>query len=106
MQHTKTFYKIGRNKNISIIITNEEQLSVINELNRDFERTEKSNKKYVARCSSVEAMQEKDGFEIRSPSLSPEEELIRKENRAFAVRQINKAFNILTLRQKQVEQFV
>ena len=97
----KVVYQITRHKFEMIEVETEVQEQAVKELNKDFERTEKSEKTYNARYSSIEALQE-DGIDISSNSVPIDETLIAEEEKAEINSRVYSALKILTERQKQV----
>ena len=95
-------YQIARHKISKIEITNEEEERAVIEANRDFERTEKRDKRYRQRNFSLEAMEEEVGFEKADETSSPEESLIKSEGKAELRAQVRSALSCLTEKQREV----
>lgn len=103
----KVVYQITRYKMKVVEVENAEQETVVKELNRDFERIDKADKTYRARCSSLDYMSEIGGFEIFDETQqTPEEKLIKEESLNEIKIQVHKAMDMLTPRQKEMVKMV
>lgn len=95
-------YQISRHKISKIEITNEEEEKAVIEANRDFERTDKRDKRYRQRNFSLEAMEEEVGFEKADDMPSPEENLLEAEHKSELRSQVDLALACLTEKQREV----
>lgn len=106
MKTEKVVYQITRHKIAMVEVQTEQEKEIVENLNRDFERTDKANKTFTARCSSLEAMQEDNGFDIIDETESPEERMLENERRAAIKERIHKALKQLNPRQQEMVQMV
>lgn len=97
----KVIYKITKTTHEMIEVSTSEEESVVSELNRDTDRTEKSNARYQSRCSSYEELAPK-GFSIVDDGLTPEEGYIENEAREDLQRRVRSAISKLTARQQKI----
>lgn len=103
----KVIYQITRYKVETLEVESEEQEVLVKELNRDFERMEKADKTYRARCSSLDYMRENGSFEIiDEKQQSPEERLMEEESQRETKAQIHRAIGKLTPRQQEMVRMV
>ncbi len=103
----KVIYQITRYKIETVEVENAEQEALVKELNKDFERTDKADKTYHARCSSLDAIRESSGFEIIDEAeQSSEERMIEEESRNELKAKIHKAMDKLTPRQREMVKMV
>lgn len=93
----KVIYKITKQKYEIIEVNTPEEENIIEELNRDFERTEKANQRYRARCLSLDELYETQGFEIADDTQFDDEE----EKELFN-QKLHTAIVSLTPRQKEI----
>lgn len=94
----KVTYKIEQYQSVSVEVQTEEQENQIKELNREFERTERRNRRIQSKTDSLESMNEETGFEPADDSLNPEKLFEQKEMKDA----VAKAIVSLTQRQKIV----
>ena len=97
----KVTYKIEQFKSITIEVETEEQEKQIEELNRDFERTDRQDRRIKAKTESLDQMYEA-GYEPIDESLSPEEKYIENEENATLKKKIEKALGSLAEKQRTV----
>lgn len=103
----KVVYQITRYKIEMVEVENEQEEEMVRSLNRDFERMDKANKTYSARCSSLDYMREKDGFEIVDETNQTTEEQIIEEERKNEIKVlIHRAMDKLTPRQQEMVRMV
>lgn len=95
----KVIYKITKQKYEIIEVNTPEEEKIIEELNRDFERTEKANQRYRARCLSLDELYETQGFELADDSQSDDEDDVAQEK---FFENLHKAIDTLTEKQKLV----
>lgn len=93
----KVIYQITRHKVMLVEVKDEQEEKVVKDLNRDFERSDKQEKRAKARCTSLEMLYESEGFEIADPNSSVEEWLEKQEERKELYK------GIATLPKKQKE---
>lgn len=74
----KVTYKIEQFKSITIEVETEEQEKQIEELNRDFERTDRQDRRIKAKTESLDQMYEETGNEPVDEGESPEELMMLK----------------------------
>lgn len=98
----KVVYQVTRHKIEMVEVETPEQEEAVRALNRDFERTEKANKTYGARCSSLDELYETEGFEPQDDSPSPEESLMENFRQQSLRRVFARALSTLTERQRQI----
>lgn len=98
MSHRPVIYKIEQSQSVSVEVQTEEQENQIKELNREFERTERRNRRIQSKTDSLESMNEETGFELADDSLNPEKLYEQKEMKDA----VAKAMSGLTQRQKNV----
>lgn len=106
MKTEKVVYQITRHKIAMIDVQTEQEKEIVKNLNRDFERTDKADKTYAARCSSLEAMQEESGYDIIDEAETPEEQVFERERQAEIKAQVHKAIQQLNPRQQAMVQMV
>ena len=94
----KVTYKLEQTKSIIVEVETAEQEQKIKELNRDFERIDRQNRRIAAKTDSLERMYEETGYEIIDDGASPEEQYEQKELKNT----IAKAMEELTEKQKIV----
>lgn len=103
----KVIYQITRYKVENVEVESAEQEALVKELNRNFERTDKADKTYRIRCSSLDYMRENGNFEIIDVTQqSPEERLIEEENQNEIKAKIHSAMDKLTPRQQEMVRMV
>ena len=106
MKKEKVVYQITRHKIAMVEVQTEQEKEIVKNLNREFERIDKADKTYAARCSSLEAMREENGFDIIDESETPEEQFYEKERQAEIKKQIHKAIRQLNPRQQAMVQMI
>ena len=94
----KIYYKLEQSKSIIVEVETEEQERKIKELNRDFERIDRQNRRIAAKTDSLDRMYEETGYEVIDDGASPEEQYEQKELKNT----IAKAMEELTEKQKIV----
>lgn len=94
----KVTYKLEQTKSIIVEVETAEQEQKIKELNRDFERIDRQNRRIAAKTDSLERMYEETGYEVIDDGASPEEQYEQKELKNT----IAKAMEELTEKQKTV----
>lgn len=94
----KVTYKLEQTKSIIVEVETAEQEQRIKELNRDFERIDRQNRRIAAKTDSLERMYEETGYEVIDDGASPEEQYEQKELKNT----IAKAMEELTEKQKTV----
>lgn len=94
----KVTYKLEQTKSIIVEVETAEQEQKIKELNRDFERIDRQNRRIAAKTDSLERMYEETGYEVIDDGASPEEQYEQKELKNT----IAKAMEELTEKQKIV----
>lgn len=94
----KVTYKLEQTKSIIVEVETAEQEQKIKELNRDFERIDRQNRRIAAKTDSLERMYEETGYEVIDDGASPEEQYEQKELKNT----IAKAMEELTEKQKLV----
>lgn len=94
----KVIYKITKQKYEIIEVNTPEEEKIIEDLNRDFERTEKANQRYRARCLSLDELYETQGFELADDSQFDEDE----EEKERLNQKLHTAIASLTPRQKEI----
>lgn len=95
----KVIYKIAKQKYEIIEENTPEEEKIIEELNRDFERIEKANQRYRARCLSLDELYETQGFEIADDLQFDDEDDVFQEQ---FFENLHKAIDTLTEKQKLV----
>lgn len=105
MKKEKVIYQITRYKVATVEVASAEEKAAIEMLNRDFERMDKADKAYAARCSSLEEMQKK-GFDIIDESANPEEQMIENERKAELRERMRFVLKQLNSRQQEMVQMV
>lgn len=93
----KVIYQITRHKVTLVEVENEQQENIIKELNRDFEKTDKQEKRAKARCTSLEMLYESEGFKIADPNSSVEERMAEQEEH----NELYKGISTLAKKQKE-----
>lgn len=104
MAKKKVVYQITRTRYEMVEVETDEQEELIKELNRDFEREDKREKTARARCISLDAIYEKNGYEIADDTPSGEESYIEKTEREQFNARLYQAIESLTERQKEIIQ--
>lgn len=94
----KVTYKLEQTKSIIVEVETEEQERKIKELNRDFERIDRQNRRIAAKTDSLDRMYEETGYEVIDDGASPEEQYEQNELKNT----IAKAMEELTEKQKIV----
>ena len=94
----KVYYKLNRYQVTKVEVETAEQEQKIKELNRDFERIDRQNRRIAAKTDSLERMYEETGYEIIDDGANPEEQYEQKELKNT----IAKAMEGLTEKQKLV----
>lgn len=94
----KVTYKLEQTKSIIVEVETAEQEQKIKELNRDFERIDRQNRRIAAKTDSLERMYEETGYEVIDDGANPEEQYEQKELKNTIV----KAMEGLTEKQKLV----
>ena len=94
----KVTYKIEQFKSITVEVETEEQARQIEELNRDFERIDRQNRRIAEKTDSLDQMYEETGYEVIDDGASPEEQYEQNELKNT----IAKAMEELTEKQKIV----
>ena len=94
----KVTYKLEQTKSIIVEVETAEQEQKIKELNRDFERIDRQNRRIAAKTDSLERMYEEAGYEVIDDGANPEEQYEQKELKNT----IAKAMEGLTEKQKLV----
>ena len=94
----KVTYKLEQTKSIIVEVETAEQEQKIKELNRDFERIDRQNRRIAAKTDSLERMYEETGYEVIDDGASLEEQYEQKELKNT----IAKAMEELTEKQKIV----
>ena len=94
----KVTYKLEQTKSIIVEVETEEQEMKIKELNRDFERIDRQNRRIAAKTDSLDRMYEETGYEVIDDGASPEEQYEQNELKNT----IAKAMEELTEKQKIV----
>ena len=98
----KVTYKLEQTKSIIVEVETEEQEMKIKELNRDFERIDRQNRRIAAKTDSLERMYEETGYEPIGDTESPEEAMIRKTEKEELNKRIHNALGRLKPRQQQM----
>ncbi len=93
----KVIYQITRHKIQLVEVESEAEEMAVKFANRDFERSDKQEKRAMARCSSLELLYETEGFEIADPSSSVEADLEKQEE----YKELYKALKTLTPKQRE-----
>lgn len=75
----KVTYKLEQTKSIIVEVETAEQEQKIKELNRDFERIDRQNRRIAAKTDSLERMYEETGYEVIDDGANPEEQYEQKE---------------------------
>ena len=86
----KVTYKIEQFKSITIEVETEEQEKQIEELNRDFERTDRQDRRIKAKTESLDQMYEETGNEPVDEGESPEELMMLKLEKEKVRNALNK----------------
>ena len=94
----KVSYKLEQTKSIIVEVETAEHEQKIKELNRDFERIDRQNRRIAAKTDSLERMYEETRYEVIDDGASPEEQYEQKELKNT----IAKAMEELTEKQKIV----
>lgn len=94
----KVYYKLNRYQVTKVEVESAEQEQKIKELNRDFERIDRQNRRIAAKTDSLDRMYEETGYEVIDDGASPEEQYEQKELKNT----IAKAMEELTEKQKIV----
>ena len=94
----KVTYKLEQTKSIIVEVETAEQEMKIKELNRDFERIDRQNRRIAAKTDSLDRMYEETGYEVIDDGASPEEQYEQNELKNT----IAKAMEELTEKQKIV----
>lgn len=94
----KVYYKLNRYQVTKVEVESAEQEQKIKELNRDFERIDRQNRRIAAKTDSLDRMYEETGYEVIDYGASPEEQYEQKELKNT----IAKAMEELTEKQKIV----
>lgn len=94
----KVIYQITRETYKIIEVENEAEEKAVEFANRDFERTDKQEKRSRARCTSLETMVEVRGFDVADPDSSVEEYAEKNEQ----IRMVRKYLPMLTEKQQEV----
>ena len=102
MAKKKVVYQITRIKFEMVEVDTPEQEELIKELNRDFEREDKREKTARARCISLDALYENDGYEVADSTPSSEEAYIEETEKEQFHTRLHQAIDSLTERQKEV----
>lgn len=98
----KVTYKLEQTKSIIVEVETAEQEQKIKELNRDFERIDRQNRRIAAKTDSLERMYEETGYEVIDDGASPEEQFLENEKNEAIKRLVAKAMEELTEKQKIV----
>lgn len=98
----KVVYQVTRHKIEMVEVETPEQEELIKQLNRDFERMDKSDKTYRARCSSLDELYATEGFEPQDNSSSPEEIFVENCRQQSLRKVFAQALATLTERQRQI----
>ena len=75
----KVNYKLEQTKSIIVEVETDEQERKIKELNRDFERVDRQDRRIKARTDSLDQMYEETGYEVIDDRASPEEQYGQNE---------------------------
>lgn len=102
MAKRKVVYQITRTRYEIVEVETDEQEELVKELNRDFEREDKREKKSRARCISLDYLYESEGYEIADSTPSCEEAYIENADRELFNARLHKAIDSLTTRQKEI----
>ena len=86
----KVTYKIEQFKSITFEVETEEQEKQIEELNRDFERTDRQDRRIKAKTESLDQMYEETGNEPVDEGESPEELMMLKLEKEKVRNALNK----------------
>lgn len=95
----EVIYKITKQKYEIIEVNTPEEEKIIEELNRDFERTEKANQRFRTRFLSLDELYETQGFELADDLQSDDED---KEEKERFNQKLHTAIASLTPRQKEI----
>ncbi|MBR3806317.1 MAG: hypothetical protein IKJ13_05735 [Clostridia bacterium] len=98
----KLIYKITRYKMITVEVETIEEEKIVEELNRDTDRFEKSEETFQNRVVSLDKLFEESGFEPVYDEATPEEIYIQKELQKGRRKRILRAMDKLTEKQKTV----
>lgn len=98
----KVVYQITKKHYELIEVETIEQEELIKELNRDFEREIKREKTARVRCISLDALYEKNGYELADTAPSNEETYIKEAEKDQFHTRLHQAIDSLTERQKEV----
>ena len=93
------FYKINEHKYETIIVNNSFDEECIKDLNRQFERELKREKRLKVKTISLDLLHDKNGFELMDNSYLHVEEDKQKEE---LYKKINEAITKLTLKQQKI----
>ena len=97
----KVTYKIEQFKSMTIEVESDEQVQKIEELNRDFERTDRQNRRIKAKTDSLDQMYEA-GCELIADTPTPEEALLQSEEESEVKKRVHNAISKLKPRQQQI----
>lgn len=93
----KVIYQFGRKQYQFVDVDSAEQEEIIKDLNRDFERMDKREKRDNIRCSSIEELSEQ-GVELVSKELQPDEQMLKNEEHSA----LQQAIATLTPKQREI----
>lgn len=93
----KVIYQFGRKQYQVVDVDSEEQENVIKDLNRDFEKMDKREKRDNVRCTSIEELSEQ-GVELVSKELQPDEQMLLSEELST----LQQAMATLTPKQREI----
>ena len=97
----KVTYKIEQFKSMTIEVESDEQVQKIEELNRDFERTDRQNRRIKAKTDSLDQMYEA-GCELIADTPTPEEALLQSKEESEVKKRVHNAISKLKPRQQQI----
>lgn len=102
----KMIYKLDETQNIIVEVETGEQERQIRELNREFDREERRNRRLQAKTDSLDALYEETGFEPIDEDANPETIFIRNEERKEKKDRVYRAISALKPRYRKVVQML
>lgn len=98
----KVTYKIEQFKSITVEVETAEQERQIEVLNRDFERTDRQDRRIKAKTDSLDQMYEESGYEVADEGATPEEQMLHADEQNELKELIHKAIKKLNPRQQEM----
>ena len=95
----KVIYKIDEHKYEIVEVNNATEEEYVNNLNRDFERELKKEKRLKAKTISLDLLYERDGYELMDNSNLVNDDVAEKEE---LYQKLHEAIKHLTLKQQKV----